>query len=130
MNLRELIQLMRREGDALEACGATGHATLARRYADLAQEAYDDSIAEEIGIPEAAAISGYNPETLRQHVREGKLRGIKRNGRLYIRRGDLPRRPPKSPVEVMVEEINDRQNTPPTDVQRIAARLTGTRIPE
>ena len=130
MNLQELIEFMRREGDTLAASGATGHATLARRYADLVQRAYDELLAEEIGIPEAAAISGYAAETLRQLVREGKLRATKRNSRLYVRRADLPRKPPKSDVEVLAAEINDQQNTPPTDVERIAAKLAGSRIPE
>lgn len=79
--MRDLVEEWRAKSDEFEAAGYFSGATLCRSHADQLEARLDDILAEMVGIPEAAAISGYNAEWLRQLVRAGKLQATKRNGR-------------------------------------------------
>lgn len=92
--------VLRRRGaptvaDALEACAAELEA------------AVDAWLVEELSIREAAAESGYSEDHLRELVRTDQLAGRNANGRVRVRRSDLPRRPraprPSADQEVVAD---------------------------
>src|SRR5437870_12899574 len=59
--------------------------------ADLEQLWCDEDSAE-VTLQEASQISGYSGDHLRRLARDGLLKAHRRGRRLYVRRGDLPRK--------------------------------------
>ena len=124
----------RTEADLFEECGSEGLAKLLRRCAAQLEQRYEAELMEELPVPVAAHVSGYSAEHLRVLIRAGELRAVRRGGRIFIRRADLPRKPTRaiSTVDALAAETASQRDPPaePSEVERIAARLTGTRIPE
>jgi hypothetical protein len=54
--------------------------------------------AESVLLPEAAQLSGYSIEHLRRLVATGKIENVSANGRIRVRRADLPQKATKRPL--------------------------------
>ncbi len=77
------------------------------------EQALRDDSDQLLTLPQAADLSGYNPDSLARMVREGQipdLRPPNSKGQIRIRRGDLPIKP-------------GRPHTPDADVRELASRL-------
>src|SRR5437879_3998109 len=69
-----------------------------------------------LGLPEAAACSGYSPDHLRRLHRQGKLAARRDGGRLFFRAGDLPKKP------AVVDAQPLRAYDPIADARRVATQ--------
>ena len=86
----------RREAEVLRSYGAADRADTAERHATEMERAFRDWGRQELPISEATDWSGYSAERLRELVREGKIpdgRPSGSQGKIQIRRCDLPRKP-------------------------------------
>ncbi len=117
-SLASLLSQWRDEADTLRRRGAVAQAVAVDSCADdLERELarWEDQL---LSITEAAAESGLSEETLRRHVRLGKLPAERRPGKnthLRIRRRDLCRsadRVPKvdSPASTAYDPLTDARN--------------------
>ena len=134
MDVRDLIERWREEAAVCRKRGAVGQAEAVDSCADELEAHAEEWLNGEVTIAEAAALSGYSCDHLRTLVKEGTLRATRRGSRIRIQRRDLPRKPrrEKSTVEALAAETTSQHDPPtePSEVERIAARLAGSRIPE
>lgn len=96
-----------------EAFGAEPQARSLEWAALQIEKAMRDESDQLLSLPQAAAISGYHPDSLARMVREGQipdLRPPNSKGPIRIRRGDLPIKPGQA-------------HTPDADVRELASRL-------
>lgn len=94
--LAETVARWRREAETLRAYGAKALAEACERHAEELEDAWAAYWREELTVEQAAEESGYSPGYLRDLVREGALpdpRPEGSQGRIRIRREDLPRKP-------------------------------------
>ena len=96
-----------------EAFGDEPRARTLEWAAGKVEQALRDESDELLRLPQAAAISGYHPDSLARMVREGHipdLRPPKSKAMIRIRRADLPIKP-------------GQPHTPNADVRELASRL-------
>lgn len=96
-----------------EAFGAEPQARSLEWAAARIEQALRDESDQLLTLPQAAAISGFHPDSLARMVRDGQipdLRPTKSKAMIRIRRGDLPIKPA-------------RPHTPDADVRELASRL-------
>lgn len=98
MTPTDLVRIWRDEAAALERY-APGAAAAKRTDADQLEAALRDQDRELLNLKQASEVSGYSPDQLRRHVREGRLPNHGTKHRPRIRRGDLPRKPGRKPPE-------------------------------
>lgn len=87
----------REDAEVLERHGCVEEAERLRTKAREVERAWDAYWNEELPVEEAAAESGYDTTTLRQMVRDGRVPDLRppgSQGRIRIRRRDLPMKPP------------------------------------
>lgn len=97
-SLLRVIQRWRDEADRYERDQAqvAGDKVL-RRVADEAEHAFAEWWTEPLDISEASDWTDYSESHLRKLIREGKLRDVRNEGRLRVRRCDLPRKATSGP---------------------------------
>ena len=100
------------------------------------EEWLQEHLAAELTIAQASAESGYSKEHLRDLVRAGRIKSVKRNGRLYLTRVDLPKKPRRSrdhnEVGAGVEELAGTvaDEAPADEIDKLAGEILGLRIPK
>ncbi len=119
-SLASLLSQWRTDADTLRRRGAEGQAVALESCADDLERELARWEGQLLSITEAAAESGLSQETLRRHVRLGKLPAERRPGKnthLRIRRRDLCRvrragRVPKvdSPASTAYDPLTDARN--------------------
>ena len=125
----ELIQVMRREADTLEACGAAGYATLARRYAGLLGECLREWLDAEVTVTQAAALGNYTEDHIRTLIREGKLKATKRGSRIFIRRADVPTKPIRAETIEVQAAATEVAAQAPDELDQHVSEILGLRFP-
>lgn len=108
--LRDLAVHWGDEAKVLRRRGAPGLADALLSCSDELEAALDAWLHEELDIRTAAAESGYTEDHLRDLVRSGRLpdpRPPGSEGRIHIRRDDLPRRPGPPPPDADVSIVQD-----------------------
>ncbi len=87
--------LARWRGDAavLRRRGAEDYAALLDGCAAELEAILSDGAWESVTLVEGSRASGYSVAHLRRLIAEGVLRNVSNNGRVRVRRGDLPRKP-------------------------------------
>ncbi len=83
------------QADALQLFGAAGHAEAVRRCALELEQFAQELEVETLMLKDAAAESGYSYSALEKMLRAGQLPNAGSKGRPRVRRGDLPRKPPR-----------------------------------
>lgn len=113
--LAETAERWRKEAEVLRAYGADRLADAAERHAEELEDAWEAHWRAELGVEQAAEESGYSPGYLRDLVRKGAIPDLRpegSQGRITIRREDLPRKPGGSKGETEpdpdVAELLDR----------------------
>ena len=125
-SLASLLSHWREDADTLRNRGAVAQAVALELCADELERELDSLENELLSIKEAAAESGLSEETLRRHVRLGKLPAERRPGKnthLRIRRRDL------CPSADRVPKVDSPASTaydPLTDARNIAQRQETT----
>jgi hypothetical protein len=113
-SLHQCVADMRAKAKELrEAFGDEGRARTLEWAADKIEQALRDERNELLTLAEAAAVSGYHPDSLARMVRDDQIPDLRppgSQGMIRIRRGDLPIKPGKA-------------HTPSADVRELASRL-------
>ncbi len=87
-----LPSLWRLRAEVLRENGAAGHAKAIEVCADeleIRDATYEE---EALTLAEAVVVSAYSEKQLRRLVHQGELENVGTDGKLALRRGDLPRR--------------------------------------
>jgi hypothetical protein len=92
----ELPQAWRARAAQLREYGAEPQAVALERAAAELEAALHEHDAEELGLTQGAAESGYTPRRLAQMLAEGRIPNRGRKGAPKIRRSDLPKKPTAS----------------------------------
>ena len=88
----DLLNLWRQRAELLRENGAGGHGKAIERCA-AELETWDATHEEEaLTLPEAVVVSAYSEKHLRRLVDQGELEDVGTDGKLALRRGDLPRK--------------------------------------
>lgn len=93
VTLADVLARWRADADALERNGCAREARLLSRCAEEVDGVLADVDAEPVTLDVASRASGYSVAHLRRLVADGALRNVSTNGRVRVRRGDLPRKP-------------------------------------
>ncbi len=110
---RCVAEILAKAKELREAFGGEPQARSLEWAAARIEEALRNDSDQLLTLPEAARISGYNPDSLARMVREGHipdLRPPNSKGPIRIRRCDLPIKP-------------GQPHTPDADVRELASRL-------
>jgi len=94
--LGALAQLWREEASVLRRRGASVQADVLEQVANELETRVEAWATQDLSVAEAAIESGYSEDHLRELVRKGRLpdtRPVGSEGRILIRRCDLPRKP-------------------------------------
>lgn len=98
--LADLADEWRDNAAVLRQAGFDRMADTYKRHARQMETAEKARRNEQLTVAEAAKESGYSRKRLRALVREGRIPDDRDDrGRILIRRGHLPRKPPESPDE-------------------------------
>jgi hypothetical protein len=89
----DLLKLWQQRADFLQQFGDPNSARLWRTAAVELERALEAFGAETLTLDEAAKVSGYNPDYLRQQIAAGDLPNAGRKNAPRIRRGDLKLKP-------------------------------------
>lgn len=95
-SVRDATERQLERAATLRGCGFDREANLIEKIVSEYRQALRRHADELLTIRQAAAESGYSKDRLRQLVRQGKIRDHRPDGsegRIHVRRGDLPRKP-------------------------------------
>ncbi|KKM78006.1 hypothetical protein LCGC14_1364340 [marine sediment metagenome] len=84
--------LWRQRAELLRENGAGGHAKAIERCADELETRDATHEEEVLSLAEAVVVSVYSEKHLRRLVEQGELEDVGTDGKLALRRGDLPRK--------------------------------------
>lgn len=110
---RCVAEILAKAKELREAFGGEPQARSLEWAAAKVEQALRDETDRLLTLPQAAAISGYHPDSLARMVRDGQipdLRPPNSKGMIRIRRADLPIKP-------------GQPHTPDADVRELASRL-------
>ena len=88
----DLLNLWRQRAELLRENGAGGHAKAVERCVDELETWDATHEKEALTLAEAVVVSGYSEKHLRRLVEQGELEDVGTDGKLALRRGDLPRK--------------------------------------
>src|SRR2546423_1128111 len=93
-----LVAEWRREAEHYERRGQTSLAALARSFADDLEASERERSLECLTLSEAAQESGYSLPHLARLITERRIENAGETGAPRIRRGALPKKPPRAPL--------------------------------
>lgn len=98
MSLSGLVSRWRDEAGLLRSCGAEPQAVVMERAADQLEAHLRNAAHETVNLTEAAAIGGYEADSIGRMVRQGKIENVGRKNAPRIRRMDVPLKPGCAPA--------------------------------
>ena len=93
MIVAELLAGWRSEAEQFRRRGADAAARMLESCAEDLERCLNASDGEAIALEAASLASGYSVAHLRRLIAAGALQNVSMNGRVLVRRGDLPRKP-------------------------------------